>query len=471
MTVPHFPPGQILDGKYTIRAELGRGPASVTYSALAAPNRELAIRVLDPQLPHLSHVVEHLQRVASATLSLSSRRILPIVDLGTDPMSRATYVVSPLVEVPSLSQLVSLCPLTREELPAFIVDLAQAIEELHTTGVLHLGLTPSNVFVGPNQRARLVDAGIHAVLSPAASAPGPSADMVAMAALFFYAATGHALQGVPAASARAKELGVELPIAIDEPLRHADRFPSPSALAQRLVEALEPGALPVPVAAPAYDPPPPPIPVAAPAYDPPPPPIPVAAPSMPLPPPMTLEASFEEPQRPPRRRGLVIGLALGGFAVMATLGIVLAFASRQGAAPIAAPAVSMTAPPIASVSPVVAPAAPATSSEPPPPRPPPPPPADEPAALALAAGEGELRVVCEPVACTNIAIDGKLGTNQGPFALKAGKHGIGVSAPGYGGQWELASVTAGQRTVLRFTLGATRSAPPKSCGKFLDRCN
>jgi hypothetical protein len=276
--------------------------------------------------------------------------------------------------------------------------------------------------------------------------PRASADTSAIALLFFFAATGHSFEGAPSPSARAKELGVDLPLAIDGPLRRAlshrpeDAFASPRALATSLVEALAPGAAPAPYEAPA---------------------------AMPVPPPMT----FEAPPPPPRRTGLVLGLTLGGLAVMAALGLVLTLASRRSApAPIATPAVS-TGAPIASVAAVTAPpepiVAPAVSSEPvvAPAAP------AEPEDLPLAAGEGELRIVCEPVACTNIAIDGKVGTNQGPFALKAGKHGIGVSTPGYGGLWEMVTVTAGERTVQRFALSPTRAAPTKSCGKFLDRCN
>jgi hypothetical protein len=179
--------------------------------------------------------------------------------------------------------------------------------------------------------------------------------------------------------------------------------------------------------------------------------------------------TFEAPPPPPRRTGLVLGLALGGVAVVGALGILLSFASRRSApAPVANPATS-TPTPIASVTAVTAPPEPVVAPVATPDATPTP--SAEPEDLTLAPGEGELRVECAPVACTNIAIDGRVGTNRGPFALKAGKHGIGVSTPGYGGLWEMVTVTAGERTVQRFALSPARSAPAKSCGKFLDRCN
>ena len=44
MTAPQLSPGQVVAGKYTIRALLGYGGATATYAAVLAPARDVVIK-------------------------------------------------------------------------------------------------------------------------------------------------------------------------------------------------------------------------------------------------------------------------------------------------------------------------------------------------------------------------------------------------------------------------------------------
>lgn len=138
------------------------------------------------------------------------------------------------------------------------------------------------------------------------------------------------------------------------------------------------------------------------------------------------------------QRGLVMPFAL-------TLGVTVAavrkIRSEPLPAPSATPATSATDAPTASV--VV---------------PPPPPPPDTAAEDmdALGPNESEITVTCTP-ACEKVLVDGKYASQYpAPLRVTPGRHGIGVGKTGYGGQYKLVFLKAGERQTVTFTLGATK---------------
>ena len=283
MTELRFPPGRIVGGRFTIQAELGRGPGSVTYRAITAPNREVAVRVLDPEVPNATALVHALQEAHSRLRTDLGRFVTAIVESGRDAESGAPFLVVPLVMTPSLAQLVALCPFEPADAAAMIVSLGRALDTLHAAGLPHLALKPTNVFVGPapDRSVQLTDAGLHLLHGGArgargavgewiapeqAGAPdttGPAADVFSMALVAFYALTGTtllpsssvedrraALAGQTLVSDRLRQLGITLPPGLDAVLARglavapADRPPSAGAFAEALASALS-GAPPI----------------------------------------------------------------------------------------------------------------------------------------------------------------------------------------------------------------------------------
>ena len=277
MTELRFPPGRIIGGRFTIQAELGRGPGSVTYRAITAPNREVAVRVLDPAVPNAPGLVHALHAAHARSRTDLGRFLTAIVDSGRDDESGAPFVVVPLVMTPSLAQLVALCPFEPADAAAMIVSLGRALDALHGAGLAHLDLKPTNVFVGPapERSVQLTDAGLHLLHGGApgewvapeqAGTPGtagPAADVFSMALVAFHALTGATL--LPSASVderraalasrtlvgdRVRQLGLTLPPGLDVVLARglavapADRPPSAGAFAAALSSALS-GARPV----------------------------------------------------------------------------------------------------------------------------------------------------------------------------------------------------------------------------------
>lgn len=215
MNAPTLAIGTILAGRYTVHALLGRRAGRATYHCITAPNRHVAVKLLDPALAN-GEAQAALAMAAAAAAELPEGAVLPVVDRGVDPETGAPFFVSPLSDHPSLEAFVSLCPLSLQEMATMARSLARGLDAAHRRGLAHLALRPTNIFVGPPPVCwtRVADFGAGAVdrvlglgedretlafaapelyAAPAAplTADGAArADVFSAALLCFYAATG-----------------------------------------------------------------------------------------------------------------------------------------------------------------------------------------------------------------------------------------------------------------------------------------
>jgi hypothetical protein len=49
VTAPRVAPGQVVAGKYSIRALLGYGGVTATYTAVLAPGRDVVLKLFSPR--------------------------------------------------------------------------------------------------------------------------------------------------------------------------------------------------------------------------------------------------------------------------------------------------------------------------------------------------------------------------------------------------------------------------------------
>ncbi|HEY3820943.1 MAG TPA: serine/threonine-protein kinase [Polyangiaceae bacterium] len=282
MTAPRVAPGQVVAGKYSIRALLGYGGVTATYTAVLAPGRDVVLKLFSPQLAQRSDVLGALQQVAAVTNGLGDSA-LPVLESGFDPQTGAPFMVTDLAAAPSLSQAVERGPLPPADVVLLLRGIARAVDGAHGQRLTHGALKPNNVFVGdaPQRSVKVTDFGVgvaraaiptnegYVVAAPwmapeqMQGAPGgPQADIYSAALVAFFAATGKsywrscqgaspdlaALQQETAAarvqpSTRAREAGVTMTAAFDGALLRAlslnpaERFGSIAELADTLAKA------------------------------------------------------------------------------------------------------------------------------------------------------------------------------------------------------------------------------------------
>ena len=293
MTAPALFPGQVVGGNYAVQSALSQPGLSVTYQALTAPSREVAIKLFNPALRTQQDALALLERCRLGTNALPGNWVLHIGDSGFDPATGAPFQVTELSAHPSLLELVRLCPLSPIEASTLLRKLATVLDAAHGNGFAHLSLKPSNVFVGPTPAfdVRLADFGVSAARRliaggevPAGDAPwiapeqvqapgGDCSDVFSAALVMFFALTGRsywrscqALVDIPAwkqelrglryaASVRSSDWGVELPASLNEVFSRAlavevgARFASVGEFAAAFEHAVRGAAAPRPALA------------------------------------------------------------------------------------------------------------------------------------------------------------------------------------------------------------------------------
>ncbi|SDT13249.1 Serine/threonine protein kinase [Streptomyces sp. TLI_053] len=196
-------------GGYRLFARLGAGGMGRVYLSYTPGGRPVALKVVRPELAEDPEFrARFAQEVASA------RRIhglftAQLVDAGVDAVT--PWLATTYVPGPSLQQVVQrFGPLPERTVLLLIAGIAEALQAIHGTGVVHRDLKPGNVLIAPDGPrvidfgiARAADAGALTstglrIGSPAYMAPEqatgrpatPATDVYALGALAVHVATG-----------------------------------------------------------------------------------------------------------------------------------------------------------------------------------------------------------------------------------------------------------------------------------------
>ncbi len=145
---------------YEIVGVIGRGAAGVVYRARQlAVDREVALKVLHPELARNKRIVQRLQREARTTARLAHPHIVSAIDMGeTD--GRWWYAME-LVEGSSLALILRQEGRLRErEALRLFIPLCEALEHAWEHGVVHRDIKPANILVDRATGAWLADLGL-----------------------------------------------------------------------------------------------------------------------------------------------------------------------------------------------------------------------------------------------------------------------------------------------------------------------
>ena len=233
-------PGREVGG-YVIEGLLGQTPWATTYAAVMAPDRYVALKVLeiaegDPD------ILGKLESTLVSLVNVSHPSVLAPIDAGEIDEIGSPFVVTPLAPHPSLAELVSASPLSPDEVRDLLLRLGLALDRAREVGISHLSLKPTNVFVGapPELAVAVVDFGMHVLRKEET----PKDDVHGAALLALFALSGDQ-SAVDAAAANpedlAKRLGVTMDAKLEDALRNAlstgeGRFQTVTGLAEAIRE-------------------------------------------------------------------------------------------------------------------------------------------------------------------------------------------------------------------------------------------
>ncbi|MFJ8645017.1 protein kinase [Streptomyces sp. NPDC093546] len=202
-------------GPYRLLGRLGEGGMGRVYLARSEGGRTVAVKLVLRQLAQDGEFRQRFAQEVAAARRVGGRWTAPVLDADTG--AAMPWVATGYIPGPSLSEVVGKDhgPLPEASVRALASGLSQALESIHSVGLVHRDLKPSNVLVtvdGP----RVIDFGIARALDAAGTAgdvktrtgavvgsPGfmspeqvrgesitPASDVFCLGAVLAYAATG-----------------------------------------------------------------------------------------------------------------------------------------------------------------------------------------------------------------------------------------------------------------------------------------
>jgi Protein kinase domain/AAA ATPase domain len=143
----------LISGRYRILEELGRGGMGAVYRARdEATGQTVALKTLEHADARLTGLFE---REYHTLASLNHPRVIEVYDFGISEQGRRFYTM----ELMAGEDLLSLAPLPYREACAHLRDVATSLALLHARRLLHRDVSPRNVRLDAQGRAKLLDFG------------------------------------------------------------------------------------------------------------------------------------------------------------------------------------------------------------------------------------------------------------------------------------------------------------------------
>jgi hypothetical protein len=151
-------------GQYEITALLGKGGMATVYRATqTSMGRDVAIKVIKPDLAEVGDFVTRFEREARTVASLSHPYILKVFDYGHE--GELVYLVMELLKGGSLADQIRRGAFTPAETLRALDQIGSALDYAHELGIIHRDLKPQNVLLDGKGNAHLTDFGIAKILS------------------------------------------------------------------------------------------------------------------------------------------------------------------------------------------------------------------------------------------------------------------------------------------------------------------
>ncbi|MCU1352653.1 MAG: Serine/threonine-protein kinase PrkC, partial [Acidimicrobiales bacterium] len=269
----------VLSGRYALGAVLGGGGMGEVRAARDLRlGREVAIKLLRPDLARDPGVRRRFEHEARAAARLTHPHVVTVYDTGED--QGEAYLVMECLPGRTLADEMAAGPLPPERVVAVGTAILGALTAAHELGIVHRDIKPSNVLVAADGSPKVADFGIAktsessdhtgtglvvgttAYLAPERLRGEPASsrsDTYSVGVVLYEALTGHrpyvgdtpaavvhavqSLEPVPAAELRpGVDPGLSATLARAMAKDPAERFPSAAALAGALAATSAAGA-------------------------------------------------------------------------------------------------------------------------------------------------------------------------------------------------------------------------------------
>jgi serine/threonine-protein kinase len=187
---PVFDPliGAVVGDRYRIVSRIGVGGMGAVYRAEhTMMRRDLAIKVLLPELGGKEEFARRFEREAESASRLAHPNIISVTDFGRTA-DGSLFIAMEFLAGESLSHVIKAGPVPRERALHIVRQILRGLEHAHAAGIVHRDLKPDNIMLverdGQADVVKILDFGIAKVTEPL-SGRGAGATALTQAGMIF----------------------------------------------------------------------------------------------------------------------------------------------------------------------------------------------------------------------------------------------------------------------------------------------
>ncbi|WP_363549995.1 Stk1 family PASTA domain-containing Ser/Thr kinase [Microbacterium sp. LWH12-1.2] len=183
---------RVLAGRYRVDELIGYGGMAKVYRGQDLTlGREVAIKILDPDLARDTAFRTRFRLEAQAASRMSHPSIVRVYDAGDSTTTSGAagsedppYIVMELVKGTLLKDIIAGGPVPVADAVRYIDGILEALDYSHRAGVIHRDIKPGNVMVTDKGQVKVMDFGIARAVSDSSSTVAETTQIIGTAAYF-----------------------------------------------------------------------------------------------------------------------------------------------------------------------------------------------------------------------------------------------------------------------------------------------